>query len=67
MTLDEVIGAGLRTGDPLVEGQDLLDDGPAQGHQRRFAQHPLGVVRAPVRRRVGLAARPTSRPPSCAR
>ncbi len=28
MTLDEVIDAGLRSGDPLVEGQDLLVMGP---------------------------------------
>ena len=48
--------AGLRTGDPLRRGPDPpgpVDDGTAEDHQRRFAQHAYGVVRAPVRRRVG--------------
>ena len=54
--LDTVVAAGLRTGDRWVEGRDAagdLLDGGRSDHQRRFAQHAHGVVRAPVRRRVG--------------
>ena len=45
---------------------DAVDDGPAQDHQRRLAQHPHGLVLRAVRRRVGPRARPTRPSPSCA-
>ena len=48
-TLDDVVGAGLRTGDPRA--RPAADDGAAEDHQRRVAQHPDRVVLRAVRRR----------------
>ena len=66
--LDEVIEAGLRTGDPLGTARRgrPADHGAAQDHQRRVAQHPDGVVLRPVRRRrrpraPGRPAQPVGR------
>ena len=54
-TLDDVLAAGLRTGDPLLPGDaDRLTHGAAEDHQRRLAQHPHRLVLRAVRRRGRL-------------
>ena len=69
--LEEVIEAGLRTGDPLPAARRPAHHGAAQDHQRRLAQHPDGLVLRAVRRRAaGWSTRRrgrTSPAPSCAR
>ena len=67
--LDEVIEAGLRTGDPLPSTDEPAHHGAAEDHQRRVAQHPHRLVLRAVRRRRSARrsrpARPTSPRPSC--
>ena len=64
--LDAVIAAGLRTGDPLVEGAGLLTMGPLKIISDGSLNTRTAWCCARVRRRVRLTAPPTRRPPSYA-
>ena len=57
--LDDVVAAGLRSGDPPLGDDDRAHDGAAEDHQRRLAQHPHRLVLRAVRRRrpPGVPAR----------